>query len=513
MKLTAEVVAGFVGSVLAKRFDGATASPDFHHELWEYACSPSKNVAIAAPRGHAKSTAGTLAYGLAELLFRSSRYLLIVSDTESQASMFLSSMKTELSENEDLVELFGIKKNEKNEVRFIKDTETDVIVEFVDGHTFRIMAKGAEQKLRGLNWNGTRPDLIIIDDLENDELVMNQDRREKLRRWFMGALMPCMSPKGKLRMWGTVLHMDSQLNRLMPADNGRFTKHSDLKTWTEWPDGRVRGWLSVKYRAHNPEMTVFLWPERFNKEHWQAEKEKYVADGALDLYSQEYMNNPIDESVAYFKRNDLLPITNEDRENRKKVPLVHYCTVDLAISEQSRADWSVFLIAGVDENKVIHIVDVIRERLDGREIVDTILALQRAYDFAAVGIEEMMISKALGPFLREEMVKQGVFPSIVQLKHKGKDKIQRARAIQARMRAKTVKFDKEADWYPALEDELVKFPRGRHDDQVDTLAYLGLLLDVVVEAPSQEELEEEEYLDELRSSGFTNDGRSRLTGY
>jgi predicted phage terminase large subunit-like protein len=305
--------------------------------------------------------------------------------------------------------------------------------------------------------------------------------------------------------------MDSQLNRLMPSDTGRFTKHGELKTWTEWPDGRVRGWLSVKYRAHNPEMTKFLWPERFSKDHWLSEKEKYASDGAMDLYSQEYMNNPIDESVAYFKRNDILPITQEDKDNRNKTPLVYYCTVDLAISENNRSDWSVFMIAGVDENKVIHIVDVVRERLDGREIVDTILALQRAYEFSAVGIEEMMISKALGPFLREEMVKQGVFPSIVQLKHKGKDKIQRARSIQARMRAKTVKFDKEADWFPALEDELTKFPRGRHDDQVDTLAYLGLLLDVVVEAPSYEELEEEEYLDELRTSGTR--GQSRITGY
>ncbi len=511
MKLTADVVAGLVGSVLAKRFDGATASPDFHHELWEYACSKHRFVAIAAPRGHAKSTAGTLAYGLAELLFRSSRFALIVSDTEAQASMFLGAMKTELSDNEDLVELFGIKKNEKNEVRFLKDTETDIIVEFADGHTFRVMAKGAEQKLRGLNWNGTRPDLILVDDLENDELVMNQDRREKLRRWFMGALMPCMSPKGKLRMWGTVLHMDSQLNRLMPSDTGRFTRHSDLKTWTEWPDGRVRGWFSVKYRAHNPEMTKFLWPERFNKQHWQAEREKYAADNALDLYSQEYMNNPIDESVAYFKRGDILPMTEEDKE--RKLPLSYYCTVDLAISEDSRADWSVFMVAGVDDNKVIYIVDIIRERLDGREIVDTLLALQRAYEFEAIGIEEMMISKAIGPFLREEMIKQGVFPTIVQLKHKGKDKIQRARSIQARMRAKTVKFDKEGDWYPALEDEITKFPRGRHDDQVDTLAYLGLLLDIVVEAPSQEEIEEEEYLDELRESGLTFDGRSAITGY
>ena len=239
MKLTADVVAGFVGSILIKRFDDATAIPLFHYELWEAACSDHRYVAVGAPRGHAKSTAGTLAYGLAELLFRSSRFALIVSDTEAQAAMFLGAMKAEITENEDLIELFGISKNEKKEVKLIKDTETDIIVEFSDGHTFRVIAKGAEQKLRGLNWNGTRPDLLLVDDLENDELVMNQDRREKLRRWFMGALMPCMSPKGKLRMWGTVLHFDSQLNRLLPQENGRFTKHTELKTYTEWKKGAL----------------------------------------------------------------------------------------------------------------------------------------------------------------------------------------------------------------------------------------------------------------------------------
>jgi predicted phage terminase large subunit-like protein len=509
VKLTADIIAGFVGSVLSKRFDNATPIPEFHREIWEMACSEHKNVAIGAPRGHAKSTAGTLSYGLAELLFRSSKFCLIVSDTEAQAAMFLGAMKAEITENEDLIELFGIKKNEKGEVKLVKDTETDMIVEMSDGYMFRVIAKGAEQKLRGLNWNGTRPDLIIVDDLENDELVMNQDRREKLRRWFMGALMPCRSPTGKLRMWGTVLHHDSQLNRLLPRDSDKFIKHSPLKTWIEWPDKRVRGWYSVKYRAHDEEMKHFLWEERFPKEYWIAEKEKYASDGALDLYSQEYLNNPIDESVAYFKRGDLLPMTEEDY----KRPVVYYCTVDLAISTETRADWTVFCIAGVDENKILQIRNIIRERMDGREIVDTLLNLHKIYDFAAVGIEEMMISKAIGPFLREEMQRQGIYPPIIQLKHKGKDKVQRARVIQARMRAKTVKFDKKSDWYPLLEEELVIFPRGRHDDQVDALAWLGMLLDYITEAPTQEEIEEEEYNDELQRSGFNLSGRSAITGY
>jgi phage terminase large subunit-like protein len=109
------------------------------------------------------------------------------------------------------------------------------------------------------------------------------------------------------------------------------------------------------------------------------------------------------------------------------------------------------------------------------------------------------------------MLKTGVFLNLIQLKHSGKDKVQRARAIQARMRTKAVKFDKEAEWYPQLEDELVKFPRGTHDDQADALAYVGLLLDSINEAPTEQEIEEEQYRDEYARSGDA--GRDAHTGY
>lgn len=422
--------------------------------------------------------------------------------------MFVQAMAQELKDNQDLIELFGLSKNEKGEVSFVKDTESDIIVKFVDGHSFRVIGKGAEQKLRGLNWNGTRPDLLLIDDLENDELVMNKDRRDKLRRWFNGALRPALAPKGKLRMWGTVLHMDSLLETFMPKPHEKFYKEDELKCYKEWPDGRHRGWLSLKYRAHNKDFSHILWPERFTKEKLKAMKQSYLDQGLGDVYSQEMLNEPIDESVAYFKKADLLA-----QKEDFKGALRFYAAVDLAISENSRADWSVFCIAGIDEDKNIHIVNVVRERLDGREIVDYLISLQKVYKLEAVGIEEMMISKSIGPFLREEMIKTGVFLNLIQLKHKGKDKIQRARAIQARMRAKTVFFDKKEDWYPTLEDELLKFPRAKHDDQVDALAWLGLMLDQLVEAPTQAEIDEEEYLDELAESGINHAGKSAWTGY
>ena len=506
MLLTAEVIEGFVGSILANKFDDPVKSPEFHKEGWKLFTSKNKMVALAAPRGHAKTTGMTVSYGLATLLFRERKFMLLVSDTESQAAMFLGYFKEQLQENKALVELFGLKRDEKGIVKFDKETETDIIVEMEDGHKFRVIAKGAEQKLRGLIWSGTRPDIILCDDMENDELVMNKDRREKMRKWFYSALLPSVSSKGIVRVVGTILHMDSLLERLMPKLYDRYSHQETLKLWSET---RRNGWVSVKYRAHSDDFEHILWPERWSAKKLREERANYTGMGMPDVYSQEYLNLPIDESVAYFKRVDFLDITEDDN----KLPLKYYITADLAISEADRADYSVFVIAGVDEFRRILVKQVIREKLDGREIVDLILDLERIYDPEIFGIEEMQVSKAIGPFLYEEMSRQNSFPNIFKLKHGGKDKIARGKSIQARMCAKTVKFDKKADWYSTFEDELTRFPRDVHDDQVDAFAYLGLLLNNLVEAPTQEEQEEDLYIDELNASEYNYDGRSAVTGY
>ena len=503
--LTAATIAGFVRTVLSSKFDGATESPDFHKEMWEMFCSKHPQVAIAAPRGHAKTTGGTVSYGLATLLFRERRFMLLVSDTEAQAMMFLGFFKEHLQNNDALIDLFSLKRDDKGLVKFVKDSESDIIVEMADGHKFRVMAKGAEQKLRGLIWDGTRPDIILCDDMENDELVMNKERREKMKRWFNSALMPCRSATGIIRIVGTILHMDSLLEKLMPLAYDKWTVQDPLKLWSPL---KKHGWYSVKYRAHNPDFSHLLWPSRFSKKKLQDLKKELTDQGMADVYSQEYLNVPLDEANAFFKRGDFLDLSKEQREMK----LNYYITVDLAIAEHQKADYSVFLIAGVDETRRIQVRNVLRERLDAREIVDTLIQMQRIYDPVAVGIEEMQISKSICPFLREEMIRTGIYLSLYQLKHGGKDKIARARSMQARLRAGSVFFDKHADWYPTFEDECTKFPRDVHDDQVDAFAYLGLMLEQLIEAPTKEEDEEEQYQDELERN-FSGQGRSNYTGY
>jgi predicted phage terminase large subunit-like protein len=504
-KLNADVMEGFVNSVLRKNFDKPAATPEFHKEIWDLVTSNSKQVAIAAPRYHAKSTAVTHAYTLASVLFRESRYVLIVSDTVSQAIQFLGDIKKELLDNEDLRSLFSIKDGP-----FPKDTEDDLIVEMDDGYTFRIQAKGSEQKLRGLKWANLRPDLVIGDDMENDEIVMNKDRRMKFKRWFYGALIPCVSSSGKIRIVGTILHLDSLLENLMPTSQlatHRGVKdlvREDLKEYSR----NVLPWKSVKYRAHTDDFETLLWPEMKTAEQFRMLKDDYVRQGLADIYSQEMLNIPLDISDTFFKKVDFVAMKPEDQKKK----LVYYATCDLAVSQSQRADYSAFVVGGMDDEGKLYCKHVIKERMDALEIVDTILMIQKIYKPVLFGLEQGTIQKAIGPYLNEEMLKRGEFINTVLLKPSG-DKLTRARSIQARMRSGACRFDKETDWYQNFEDELLRFPRDKHDDQVDAWAYLGLMLDRMWEAPTEKEIEEEEYEAYIRESNVVDSGRSAVCGY
>jgi len=496
MPLDADTLHGFSEGLLKKRFDNAAPSPAFHKELWELFCLPDRQCAAAAPRGHAKSTAITHAYTLANVLFRERSYVIIVSATEGNAVEFLGNIKTEIKENSDLIELFGISK-------IIKDSEAELIVQFDDGESFRIIAKGAEQKVRGRNWRGKRPDLIVVDDLEEDEQVMNQDRREKLKKWFKNALVPALSRHGIIRVVGTILHMDSLLESLMPAIGAKTTKEDGLKMYSTKPN---QSWKALRYRAHNEDFSLVLWPEMWDADLLRAKRQEYVEDGFPEGYSQEYLNYPIDESTSFFQRADFVPIKNHT-EN-----LDYYVSADFAISEKERADYTVLAIAGVNSAGRIKIVDIRRGRWNSLDIIDEMFSVQKRYKPELFTVESEKIQKAIGPFLQAEMHKRGVYLNL-NLLTPTKDKQSRARSFNARMRAGGVEFDVDAPWFPTLQNELLRFPRDRHDDQVDALAWLGLSLDKLQDAQTPQELEDEEWEENYSMSGIFEEGRDAWSGY
>lgn len=154
MSVTAELVEGISGTVLSQNYENATPIPEFHRDLWRQCCSDHPHIAIGAPRGHAKSTSITHAYLIACLVSRERKYALIISDTEEQAAEFISDIKREFTDNEELRDMYMVDK-------LIRDQTTDTIIRFKDGHMCRIIGKGSEQKIRGRKWRGTRPDIIL----------------------------------------------------------------------------------------------------------------------------------------------------------------------------------------------------------------------------------------------------------------------------------------------------------------------------------------------------------------
>lgn len=495
VELTKELVKGFTGSLLSKRYDSPTPIPPVHEEWWDICCSKHSFVAIAAPRGHGKSTAITHAYILASVLFRARRFVLLVSDTESQAVNFLNDLKAELKDNEDLIALFGVK-------GFITDTETNIVVEMNDGYTFRIYTRGSEQRVRGLKWNQLRPDLIVCDDLENEEVTANSDRREKFRKWFYGALLPSKSHDGIVRIVGTILHLDSLLNRLMPYEKDKTTIDEELKTYNFTTK---KTWKSVRYRAHNADFSMILWNDRYTKEFFISKKEEYDLQGIGEIYAQEFLNYPIDESTSYFRRDDLLAQREQDEKSNK----VFYAAIDFAISTRERSDYTVIAICGVDELGILHVEDIRRGRWDSAQILEEIFAAHLRYKPDLFITERGVIEKTLGPLVRSEMMKRNTYINLYP-ESPTKDKLSRARALQARMKAGSVRFKKDASWYFDLEDEMIHFPKTKHDDQVDALSWIGLVLDKIQSAPTAEEEAEEEYEDMVRDE---RRGQSKICGY
>jgi predicted phage terminase large subunit-like protein len=139
-------------------------------------------------------------------------------------------------------------------------------------------------------------------------------------------------------------------------------------------------------------------------------------------------------------------------------------------------------------------------------------SIQTRYKPELFIVESGNIEKALGPFLNKEMHDRNTYINLYPMVPT-KDKLSRARSLQARLRAGGIRFDKGASWYPSLEDEMVRFPKDRHDDQVDALSWIGLVLDKIINAPTPQELADDEYEEDLWRTSGDQQGKSLVCGY
>jgi len=349
--------------------------------------------------------------------------------------------------------------------------------------------------------------------VEDDDTVANSDRREDFKRWVYNTVLPAMSDTGEIRVFGTILHLDSMLENFMPEyqvpeelDKEKYIVRTPLSTYCTYDEDDL-DWHSIRFRAHDKEFDHILWPEKFSEERLKKIQRSYFKRGFPDGYAQEYLNYPIDESTAYFRSQDFIEYKAYGQE-----PLNYYIGVDFAVTTKERSDYTAFVVCGRNPDGYLVVVDVIRARMDSLEIQDWFHQLQRRYNPEFFAVEKGTIWNALKPAIERSMFAGDRFMNIHTVAMT-MDKVARGRSIQNRMRAGGVKFTKDRDWYPAFEEELIRFPKDLHDDQVDAFSIIGMALGDQLDAPTKEQIETDEYEEELEESGFFSMGASKTTGY
>ena len=482
MKLTAEMLEALSGMYLSPRYDNLQPTPDFHREVWQYYCSDIPACAVAAPRNHAKTTGLTNDYVIGNAVFRTEPYIIILGATEEAAVEFLSNIALEFRENEALIRDFRIK-------GFIQDQKTDIILECTDGYQFRILARGAEQKIRGRIWRGRRPGLMVGDDIEDDEMVESKERRRKFIHWILRAAKQSLRDGGKFRMHGTILHDDSALANL-------------IKLW----GGRI-------YKAHRSfdEFEDILWPEKFSEARLRAIRQEFIDRLDSGGYSQEYLNDPFDSDTVYLRKEDLIPMSDEDRER----PKVYCAAADFAISKADSANRTCLTVGGKDMSNLVHKVDNRVGRWDALEIIEELFSVNKRWHPEIFWVEDGQIWKALWPIIRAEMLKRDEWVNFVAIPST-KDKATRGRSFQKRTRAGAFRVDKEASWYPPWEVEVLRFTgitEATLDDQFDADSLLCRGFESFYDVEKEDlETEDEREVRELAERVQTV-GRSPYTGY
>ena len=155
-----------------------------------------RRLAVAAPRGHAKSTLQSLIFPIHSLLYGRERYIMLLSATLKQSRQKLDAIAHQLKTNQALRRVFA-------EVESPKNTFTSTVIEALDT---RIEAFSAGSEFRGVMYNGFRPTHVILDDVEDSESVESGEQREKLADWFNEVIEHIGNGYTNYTIIGTLLH-------------------------------------------------------------------------------------------------------------------------------------------------------------------------------------------------------------------------------------------------------------------------------------------------------------------
>lgn len=448
-------------------------TPPFHKEILDLISNKeNRRVGVIAPRGHAKSTTVDMTYPLWAGCFEQEEFVVIISDTYTQAAEFINALKDEFENNPKIKWLFGNMKGD--------DWQDG---EFVLSNGIKYAAKGSGMKIRGIRHRHTRPTLMIFDDIENDENIKSAEQRQKLYHWFTKAAIPALARGGRAVVIGTILHFDSLVNKVM--------KQQDVfKSW------QTRVFYAITTEEDGTERA--LWPE-----HRSLEKLRAMRDDPGDqdfigsiTFAQEYQHKPFSEEDAIIQP-DWIKECEPSQVPDKHARLARVLTIDPAASERQTADFTAMIVADLYTDGNVYIRAIRNQRTSPSVTADTIRELDEIYKPQVIGIEKGALGLVFRDLL-EGLPVIGLEPD--------KDKVRRLLAVSRFFEAGRVYTVKNIQNGQAFREQLIEFPKGTHDDMVDAAAYAVRLL--FVEGANQvsskdfqtagdyyDELDDDEWLD------------------
>lgn len=413
-------------------------SPEFHRELdaiWQQGVLkgrypltaadtktisrlPGVRRAVAAPRGHAKSTNLTFKGTMHSTLYGYKHYPIIISDSSEQAEGFLDNIRVEFEENTAILEDFGPLAGSVWRSNVLV-TKTNIKIEAI----------GSGKKIRGRKHRNWRPDLIILDDVENDENVRTPEQRKKLKDWFDKAVSKCGDDYTDIVYIGTLLHYDSLLAKTLanPAYRSikykaviRFSQADDL--WQQWEtiftdlsnDDREADALAF-FQAHKTAMlegTQVLWEEKLSYYDLMVMR---VSEGEASFNSEE-QNEPINPDDCLFME-EWFDYYNEAEVNFGDPAFDFFGFIDPSLGKTKRSDFSAIVtLAKHKGSGYMYVVDADIERRHPDRIIADVLAKERwlrasfGHGYRKLGAETNQFQWFLKEELAKASAKAGALP-------------------------------------------------------------------------------------------------------
>jgi phage terminase large subunit-like protein len=404
-------------------------------------------IAITAFRGSAKSTIATLAYPIWAMVGKpEKKYTLLVSQTQELSKQILTNIKQELSSNELLMRDFGPFTEVADEWR----VNSFVIPQY----GARISAISQSESIRGLRHRQHRPDLIVIDDVEDLESVKTKENRDKLWNWFTGEVMPIGDISTKIVVVGNLLHEDSLMMRLKEAVE--LNKMDGV--YREYPLINTKGEIT--------------WPGKYPTMKHIEIKRRQVADDSA--WYREYLLKFISDDSRIVQRTWPQFWTKLPDLNRVRPWLVGL-GADMAISEKTSSDFTgliPFLVCGFGDDLKIYILSyIVNKRLNFTDGIDEIKKLcgylETDYHLMpTVFVEKANIETAASQVLKiNKVLADSVNTS-------GMDKQARLGVTTQYIRMGKVLFPQKGS--EQLISQIVNFGIEKHDDLVDAFTLIIL---------------------------------------